>query len=66
MAKINRVIVAIKKSMEENNVCPQKGKRTTKAATKNLLCLFSTIEDVRMQKKIDYPLGYIPESVKLV
>ena len=59
MAKINRVIVAIKKSMEENHVCPQNGKRTTKAATKNLLCLFSTIEDVRMQGKIDYPLEYI-------
>lgn len=59
MAKINRTVVAIKNAMKENNLCPQKGKRTTKAATKSLLILFSTIEDVRMQGKIDYPLEYI-------
>ena len=59
MAKINRVIVAVKQAMEENDINPQNGKRTTKATTKHLLCLFSTIEDVRMQRKIDYPLEYI-------
>ena len=59
MAKINRFIVEVKQALEENDINPQNGKRTTKATTKHLLCLFSTIEDVRMQSKIDYPLEYI-------
>lgn len=59
MAKINRTVVAIKKTLQESNIQPEKGKRTTKTVTKYLVCLFSTIGDVRMKNKIDYPLEYI-------
>ena len=59
MAKINRTIVALKEALKSGDLKPERGKRTSKRTTSFLLRLFSTVEDVRTQKMIEYPLEYI-------
>ena len=59
MAKINRVITAIKTTLANGGVKVGEGKRTTKKTTCYLLKLFSCIDDKRIKGMIDYPLEYI-------
>ena len=49
----------MKTVLEEGGISPGKEKRTTKKTTRYLLQIFSTIDDPRVAKLIDYPLEYI-------